>query len=639
MSRRLSRASRREGVARIAVTTEDIARYRDVDLPEIATVHDRGEMMKLQSELAATKGVTVLLHDQACATELRRARKRGRAPDPPERVFINERVCEGCGDCGVKSNCLSVEPIETEFGRKTRINQTTCNKDFSCLEGDCPSFLTVIPSVDRKREPRRPAIELPDPQRLSGDARVRIVGIGGTGVVTISQVLGVAALIDGRHVSGLDQTGLSQKAGPVVSDIRISGVPVVDGVTVPAGSVDLLLGLDLLTSASPASLRVADPARTVAVLSESLVPTASMVTDPTAARPEVDAARRAIDAATRADMNVHLDAQRLTERLLGDATTANVVVLGAALQAGTLPVSASALEEAFVMNGVAVEQNLAALAWGRAWVVDPDAVLAAADGSPVRRPLRGVDRTLLDRVAPDEGELRRLLEVRIPDLQSWGGKNAAERLVREVGRVRGIEADRVPGSTAVSEAVAFGLHKLIAYKDEYEVARLHLDAAESARIEEELGGVSKTTYLLHPPFLRALGMKRKLRFGGWFKPGLRTLRAGKRLRGTPFDPFGHTEVRRTERALPGEYRGYVETALAFLSPATHAACVELCETPTSSAVTRRSSWAGSSASAPGRRSSWTGSRRLSRRGPRGRTRRCRRARSSRQGSCARYCWW
>ncbi|HEU4598942.1 MAG TPA: indolepyruvate ferredoxin oxidoreductase family protein, partial [Solirubrobacterales bacterium] len=374
-----------DGVKRIVITSDDLSRYEGVELPPIAEVRDRREGLRAQRELAAVEGVTVLLHDQACAAELRRARKRGRAPEPPQQVLINERVCEGCGDCGEKSSCLSVEPVETEFGRKTRINQTSCNKDFSCLEGDCPSFLTVIPAkAGEKAAPRLPGFDLPAPAAPTAaeDFRVRIVGIGGTGVVTVSQVLGVAAMLDGRHAGGLDQTGLSQKAGPVVSDVRITAAPVEDGVTVPSAAADLLLGLDLVASAGAANLRVADPARTVAVVSDSLVPTAEMIVDPDAAAPGLADARAAIDAVTRAEENVYLDAQRLAERLLGSTTTANVLALGAAWQAGLLPVSLGSLEEAFRLNGVAIEQNLAALAWGRAWVADRDAVLAEVAEAP-----------------------------------------------------------------------------------------------------------------------------------------------------------------------------------------------------------------------------------------------------------------
>jgi indolepyruvate ferredoxin oxidoreductase len=557
-----------EGVERIVITAEDTSRYEGLDLPGIAEVRDRGELLRIQRELAAVDGVTVLIHDQACAAELRRARKRGRAPEPPQRVVINERVCEGCGDCGEKSGCLSVEPVDTEFGRKTRINQTTCNKDYSCLEGDCPSFLTVIPARDDKvpaapDELLVPPSDLPEPEpNTSPDVRVRLVGIGGTGVVTVSQVIGMAALLDGRHAAGLDQTGLSQKAGPVVSDVRITERPVDEGVTVPSGAADVILGFDLLGTAGSANLRVADPARTVAIVSGSVVPTGGMVVDVEASAPDVVAAKQAVDAVTSAKRNVYLDAQQLAECLLGDATPANVIVLGAAWQRGVLPVSLGALQEAIRLNGVAVERNLAAISWGRAWVAAPELVLAALGEKPSGTQLSARAAALLAGVAEDSLELRHLLEVRVTDLLGWGGAGAARRYLDAVERVRAAESQRVPGSTAVTQAFARGLHKLTAYKDEYEVARLHREGLA------DLPAGAKVRFHLHPPLLRALGMKRKLRLGRWFVPCFRLLRHGRLLRGTPFDPFGYAAVRRIERQLPGEYTALVAEAMQRLGPQT-----------------------------------------------------------------------
>ncbi|ADB54015.1 indolepyruvate ferredoxin oxidoreductase family protein [Conexibacter woesei] len=575
-----------EGVSRIVVTADDVARYDRVTLPAGVEVRGREALMETQRELARVPGVTVLIHDQACAAELRRARKRGRAPDPPQRVVINERVCEGCGDCGEKSGCLSVEPVETELGRKTRVNQTSCNKDFSCLEGDCPSFLTVVGPRERpasraeraapRAAPRLPQVELPPPAPCAADdVRIRLVGIGGTGVVTVSQVLGMAALLDGRHASGLDQTGLSQKAGPVTSDVRVTRAPVADGVTVPSASLDVLLGLDLLGAAAPGTLRAARTEATVAIVSDSVVPTGAMVTDPDAAAPDIGAARAAIDAVTRAERNVYLDAQRIAETLLGDVTPANVVVLGAAVQRGALPLSLDAVEQAFRLNGAGVERNLAALAWGRAAVAAPEHVAAALAESdaPPAAPLSPRAVALVARAGGEEPKLRRLLELRVPDLLAWGGARPAERYADVVARVRAAESERLPGSTALTEAVVRGLHKLVAYKDEYEVARLHLDGLAL------LPRGSRVTFHLHPPLLRALGMRRKLRLGGWFVPVLRVMRHGRRLRGTPLDPFGYAHVRRVERALPGEYLTLVEDALARLSPATLPTAVAVAELP------------------------------------------------------------
>ena len=573
-----------EGAKRIVVTTEEPPRYRGVELAGIAEVRHRKELLAAQEELATVEGVTVLIHDQACAAETRRLRKRGKAEDPPERMWINERVCEGCGDCGAKSSCLSVVPVDTELGRKTRIHQASCNKDYSCLEGDCPSFLTVIPKEKARPEPRMPPIEPPEPVPLVSDRdlSIRMIGVGGTGVVTVNQVLGMAALIDGLQVAGLDQTGLSQKGGPVVSDLRLSRDAIRGSGKACAAGVDVYLGFDLLGAAAPANLAVAVPSRTAAVVSTSAVPTGRMVVDPEERYPELAAQIEAIDAATRREDNFYLDAQALAERLFGDHMPANTIALGAAYQRGLLPVSRAAIEQAIRLNGAAVEANLAAFAWGRACVAVPEAVeeltRPPAGDAPALEP-SARERELIDAVAPEEGELRRLLEVRVPDLAGYQSLRLAERYVELLRRVRAAEEERAPGHLELTEAAARGLHKLMTYKDEYEVARLHLDAAERAKLERELGEDVRIWFNMHPPLLRALGLKRKLRLGRWFTPVLRALRAMRRVRGTALDPFGHTKVRRTERALVPEYEALVEEALEHLSPQTYATAVELCELP------------------------------------------------------------
>ena len=576
----LTRLLELEGVKRIIVTSEEPGRYKGVDLAPIAELRDRKELLAAQEELSQVEGVTVLIHDQECAAELRRMRKRGKATEPAERVWINERVCEGCGDCGEKSSCLSVVPVETEFGRKTQIHQASCNKDFSCLEGDCPSFVTVVPGNKARREAPELRVWLPEPERVvsEGGFNVRMMGIGGTGVVTVNQVVGMAALIDGLHVAGLDQTGLSQKGGPVVSDLHLSREPLPAASKAPAGSVDLYLGFDLLGAASPKNLDTAGRDRTIAVVSTHAVPTGRMVVDVEERFPELRGQLEQIDRVTRRELNVYLDAQELSERLFGDHMPANTIVLGAAYQRGALPVSAEAIEQAIRLNGAAVEKNLTAFAWGRALVVAPDEVerlTRAAD--PVRVPPEPSDaeRELIDGVAPEEGELRRLLEVRVPELAAYQDLRYAARFVDFLRRVRDAEGE----GTELSEAVARGLFKLMAYKDEYEVARLHLDAAERARLGREFGDDVKISFNLHPPLLRALGLKRKLKLGGWFVPAFRVMRAMRHLRGTWLDPVGQTRVRRDERRLIGEYQELVEEALARLSPATRATVLELCELP------------------------------------------------------------
>ena len=575
-----------EGVRRIIVTTEEPERYRGVKLASIAELRDRGDLLDAQRELAEVDGVTVLIHDQECAAELRRKRKRGKAPDPVERIWINERVCEGCGDCGKKSSCLSVMPVETEFGRKTQIHQASCNKDYSCVEGDCPSFLTVVPGKVARVEAPAPPASLPEPQRVVSDAEcgVRMMGVGGTGVVTVSQVLGMAALIDGLQVRGLDQTGLSQKGGPVVSDLRISRGELASASKAPAGSVDVYLGFDLLGASSDSNLATATPASTVAVVSTSAVPTGRMVIDPGERFPELSGQLDRIDAVTRRELNLYLDAQGLSERLFGDHMMANTLALGAAFQRGLLPVSLAALEQAIRLNGAAVEKNLAAFAWGRAVVACPDAVESAtAEPEPPAPEVSETERELVDLAVDGEGghagELRRLVETRVPELAAFQSAAYARRYAEAVRRVQVAEQERVPGRGDLAEAVARNLFKLMAYKDEYEVARLHLDSFERAKLDRELGEGARVWFNLHPPLLRALGLKRKLKLGRWFVPAFRLLRSMRRLRGTPLDPFGLARVRRVERRLVGEYEELVSEALAALTPATHATAVELCELP------------------------------------------------------------
>jgi indolepyruvate ferredoxin oxidoreductase len=381
----------------------------------------------------------------------------------------------------------------------------------------------------------------------------------------------MAALLDGRHANGLDQTGLSQKAGPVVSDLHLTSTATEGSVIPPGATVDVLLGLDILGAAAVGNLRVAAHDRTVAVVSTSIVPTGQMVIDPEAGGPDVQAARTAIDGATRATLNVFLDAQTISQELFADHLPANLIVLGAAWQRGAIPLSRASLHEALRQNGAGVESNIAAFEWGRACVAAPETVDQLLHGHDPVAPHRVP--AVVDRITTEDGELRRLLAVRVADLDGWGGERAVAGYVETIARVRASEQARLPGSTAVTEAVARGLHKLTAYKDEYEVARLHVEGARS----RPRG--TKVTFHLHPPFLRALGMRRKLKLGGWFLRVLQVLSHGRFLRGTPFDPFGYSRVRRVERSLPGEYTALVERTLACLSPDTAATAIEIAELP------------------------------------------------------------
>ncbi|MGH3380850.1 MAG: indolepyruvate ferredoxin oxidoreductase family protein [Actinoallomurus sp.] len=576
-----------EGAAKVIITSDDPDRLRRVRLPAGAEVRHRDELSRSQRELAAVPGVTVLIHDQECAAEKRRKRRRGKAATPEARVVINERVCEGCGDCGTVSNCLSVQPVSTEFGRKTRIHQSSCNVDYSCLSGDCPSFVTVVPGGRRPRRelPDLPVTESPEPEpRIGGpDFTVRVTGVGGSGIVTVAQVLSAAAVIDGRQVRTLDQTGLAQKGGAVVSDVKVTAAVVEQAPKLAAGECDLYLACDSLVGADPAYLAAADPGRTASVVSTTEVPTGRMIIDPAVAFPEEARIRSAVDAASA--HTFYLDARGLAERLFDDDQYANILQLGAAYQSGTLPIPAAAIERAIELNGVAVRRNLQAFRRGRQLVADPGALEAALADPPEAPAATGrTDHAAAARVralvdAVPGTELARSLDIRIPDLIAYQDEGYARTYADYVERVRRLEDDREAGATAVAEAVARHLYKLMAYKDEYEVARLSLDEALTADVQARFGAGSRLSYRLHPPVLRAFGMKRKISLGPWFRPVFRVLRAMRRVRGTRLDPFGYARIRRIERELAGEYRDVVLRALSAVGPADHALVVELAETP------------------------------------------------------------
>ena len=584
----LTRMLEAEGARRIIVMTDEPDKYgRAARFASGVEVWHRDRLDEAQRMLRETPGVTVLVYDQRCAAEKRRLRKRGKLPDPAMRVVINEAVCEGCGDCGVKSNCLSVHPVDTEFGRKTQIHQSSCNKDYSCLRGDCPSFVTVVPLAAPAKTERKTFVvdrPLPEPMlRVPRDANVFMMGIGGTGVVTVNQVLGTAALLDGKHVRGLDQTGLSQKGGPVVSHLKITEEPAEVSNKVAAGAADCYLGFDVLVATAPQNLDHARPDRTIAVVSTSQVPTGAMVSHTDVHFPDGGGLQTSVDRVTRKDENVYLDALGLAETLFEDHMAANMLVLGAAYQAGAIPVSAEAIERAITINGVSVGMNTQAFRAGRLLVADPAWVatvkprrLGAVEHTA---PLTADARVLVDRVGAS-GELRRLLEVRVPELIAYQDVRYAREYVDFVARARTAESRvAAPGDTRLSEAVARYFFKLMAYKDEYEVARLHLQADLGPALAAEFPGGVRVQYNLHPPLLRALGLTRKLKLGIWFDAVFRVLASMKRLRGSVLDPFGRAEVRRVERALPGEYRALIDRLLDGLSASTYERAVAAARLP------------------------------------------------------------
>jgi indolepyruvate ferredoxin oxidoreductase len=583
----LTRQLEAEGVRRILVLTDEPDKYGGAArwAPGVEVWH-RDRLDEAQRLLREIPGVTALIYDQRCAAEKRRLRKRGRLPDPALRVVINEAVCEGCGDCGAKSNCLSVQPVETEFGRKTQVHQSSCNKDYSCLLGDCPSFLTVVPTGGA-RPWARPAIrverDLPEPAlRVRRAANVFLAGIGGTGVVTVNQVLGTAALLDGKHVAGLDQTGLSQKGGPVVSHLRIGDDAADVAGKVGIAEADAYLGFDLLVATAPQNLLRARPDLTIAVVSTTQVPTGAMVASPDVGYPDPGGLLDSINRVTRKDENVFVDALGLAEAWFGDHMAANMLLLGAAYQAGALPVRAAAIEAAIGINGVAVEMNTQAFRAGRMVALDPELAAQARRrraGAVRGEPALAAEAAALVDGAGATGELRRLLQVRVPELIAYQDAAYARAYVDFVRRVAEAERARVPGETRLAEAVARYLYKLMAYKDEFEVARLHLRPEVRASIEAEFGHGAVVRYQLRPPVLRALGLRRKLALGRWVETLFRVLVALRRLRGTPLDPFGYARVRRVERALVGQYRDLVEATLRDLSPATHDRAVQVARLP------------------------------------------------------------
>jgi indolepyruvate ferredoxin oxidoreductase len=588
----------RQGVSQVLIATDDVSQLDRTALPHGVEVWYRDRLIEAQERLAKVPGTTVLIHVQGCAAEVRRARTRGRVPMPLQSVLINQRICEGCGDCGRVSNCLSVQPVETAFGRKTEIDQTTCNFDYSCLEGDCPSFMTITrrptePKSGETRAPVRavlmPVEDLLEPERIvpEDEFAMRITGIGGTGVVTVAQIVGTAAMLDGYHVRGLDQIGLSQKAGPVVSDLRFSKTSPTSTNRLGAGQADLLLAFDQLVAASEKGLLTADPLRTTVVGSTTPTPTGEMITHLDVELPAVPDLSKRIAGATRSQAQFWAEAAGITKDLFGSATTSNVFVVGMAVQAGCLPVAADRIEDAIRLNGVAVDSNLAAFRWGR---------LQIEDSLAVDRARRDTKSASIEKTERTQFAISEAISVRIDglgggrddveawtryarELVAWGGNQEAIRWLDVLERVRNSEENARPGSRRLLGAVAASLYKLMAYKDEYEVARLMTDADAMAEARRLAGRGGRIVWRLHPPLLRALGLGRKISFGLWATPFFNLLARARFLRGTVFDPFGHAKLRRLERALPREYIEMLVRVLVHLRPGNLEAAVAFAELP------------------------------------------------------------
>lgn len=589
------------GVKKIIVTTDDPGRFASVSLPVNVEVWHRDRLDEAQRVLAATPGCTVLLHDQECAAELRRARSRGKAEEPAEVTVINERVCEGCGDCGEKSNCMSVEPVETEFGRKTRIHQSSCNKDFSCVKGFCPSFLTITPNpvpATAGKKPKRgriPALdrELPSPVNKIDDTigvGIHVMGIGGTGSVTVVATLANAARLEGKHVIGLDQTGLAQKGGAVISDIKITHQPFKGSNKISDGRADLYLGFDILNATDPKNLDKCGKDRTIAVVSTTQTPTGQMVTNRHTLFPAVKSLVAGINRVTREEHNVFLDGQAMAEGLFGDAMATNNFMVGVAYQAGTIPLKAESIEQAIRNSGVAVEMSLAAFRWGRMVVVDRAFVEAEiakhkAGGSVIALhaapKLTPVARAIVDGIRAS-GEALRLAETRVPELIAFQDEAYARRYA---DLIRGVVAaeQRVGTDGQLAAAAARYLYKLMAYKDEYEVARLHTDPAFLAELDAQFPHGYSVKYNLAPPLLAhrdpQTGELQKQQYGAWMFKAFKKIAGLKGLRGGALDVFGKTDERRMERQLIEDYIQTLDEIVAKLTPANHAAAVALASVP------------------------------------------------------------
>jgi indolepyruvate ferredoxin oxidoreductase len=564
-----------EGVKKIVVVTDEPEKYHGVTtLAPGVTVHHRDELDAIQRQLREIEGCTAIVYDQTCATEKRRRRKRGTMATPTKTVVINELVCEGCGDCSVKSNCLSVEPVETEFGRKRRINQNTCNKDYSCVNGFCPSFVTVEggtlkkPKRDAKHDPfALPPI--PEPTLPLAEQAFGIVvgGVGGTGVITIGQLLGMAAHLEGKGVVTQDAAGLAQKGGSTWSHIQIANrADSIRTTKVDTAKADLVIACDPIVAANKATLAVMHEGHTYVALNTHGTPTAAFVQNPNWQFP-AGRCESEVQKAAGTDNVGQFDADQLSTQLLGDSIYTNPMILGYAWQRGKVPVSRAALLRAIELNGVQVDNNKAAFEWGRRAAYDLASVQALTTTAHV---IQFAKKPSLDET----------IAKRVEFLTGYQNAAYAQQYRDFVAKVRAVES--AFASTRLADAVARYLFKLMAYKDEYEVARLQSDRSFIDKLKAQFDGDYKLNYHLAPPLLAKKDDKGELvkqRFGPWMLTAFRLLAKLKGLRGTPLDVFGHTHERRTERALIGEYRACIEELLVSLDAGNVARAAEIARIP------------------------------------------------------------
>ncbi len=568
----LTRELQAQGIKKIVVLSDEPAKFQGSSrLASSADLRPREELEDVLAELAQVKGVSVMIYDQLCAAEKRRRRNRGILPQPTRRIMINERVCEGCGDCVKQANCVSLLPVDTDFGPKTRVHQSSCNTDYTCTWGDCPSFVSVEiepgSGLRRKPLPDLPALELPEPavKAAPGEGyHVLMPGVGGTGVVTINALLATAAHMDGLQSITLDQTGVAQKGGAVVAHLTISESVIEASQRVPPGSADLLLGFDLVGAAYSTNLQFCDPQRTVALVNSKEILTGEAIRKGLTVLSPDGGYLEAVRSGTRRADCEFVNATALAETLFGGHIFSNMFLVGVAYQRGLLPLSAEAIEQAIRLNGVAVKRNLEVFAWGRQYACDPAQL----------QPFLPAART-----ASVPQALDRLVEDRERELADYQNDAYAAEYRRAVERVRAAESRIRPGSEDFARAVAWNLHKLMAYKDEYEVARLLIDPAFGEQVAETFEKPRRLVYHLHPPLLRRFGFRSKIAFGPWIRPFLRLLARGKRLRGTVLDPFGWLAARREERELIAWYRDLVETLLERLDARTLETAAEIAAAP------------------------------------------------------------
>ena len=579
----ITRQMRDEGIARIAVVTDEPEKYdSSTGFARGTTVHHRRELDAVQQELRKVKGVSVMVYDQTCASEKRRRRKRGKYPDPAKRYFINDRVCEGCGDCGVQSNCTSIAPLETDFGRKRKIDQSSCNKDYSCVEGFCPSFVTIKGGNLRKirgmsggdlspNASELPAPGLPELPE-TGSYSLMVTGVGGTGVVTIGALLGMAAHLDDLGVSVVDQLGFAQKGGPVVTHIRLAREQdQIHASRVNNGAAQALLACDMLVAGGDKVLESLDPQVTRAIVNTEKNYTGDFTRDTDLAYP-VDSVTARLKSRTRQENTDFFNASRVAVKLLGDSLGANLMLTGFAWQRGMIPVQEASILQAIDLNGVAVQWNKEAFAWGRRLAHQPELIDRLLRPVDTVQPLVFTPTTTSDWMAKYSKELT-----------DYQNEDYAERYRRLVEQAMSAEDSAIPGQTKLATTVAKAAYKLMAYKDEYEVARLYAAPHFLQQLEEQFEGDYTLEFNLAPPILapkdKKTGKPSKIQFGPWMLKAFGLLAKFKFLRGTAMDPFGYFDERKMERGLIEQYFATIDRLLSELTADNHALAIEIAELP------------------------------------------------------------